>query len=447
MVVFAHESFTANDVPNLHLLQIWDDASLANCEIRGFWIASSWIGNRDALINHIRHSQWWDYCIFTEEAIDHPLCDGAVSLEEAIKRSERFALLRSEIKFDFNRLSPREKLLTFLYTRKDYLLVPLFDRHAQTLYVYPTVEWLSDGTNSSEWFEELIRQNFLSHIALVDRVRLCRKCLGAHLYFVDTCPSCSSIDIRQENVLHCFTCGFVAVKNTFETHDGLECPKCNARLRHIGVDYDIPVAQYACAACNQLFVEPSVIAKCMDCGTNDDPEKLDIKEIFTISLSHYGREAILKGRLELTFSAFDALSHRTDDLYFKAMLNWSLAAQRRYPEMTLALALIRITNLNEILDVSGERVLSNMLQEFASRLKEILRDTDLVYRDSEQYLWLFLPFTKIKGIEQRLRALFVEVQPLEGVGLTFVMSIVYSFEEKWLDQNADSVMSDLITTL
>jgi GGDEF domain-containing protein len=218
-------------------------------------------------------------------------------------------------------------------------------------------------------------------------------------------------------------------------------------LRHIGVDYDIPVAQYACAACNQLFVEPSVIAKCMDCGTNDDPEKLDIKEIFTISLSHYGREAILKGRLELTFSAFDALSHRTDDLYFKAMLNWSLAAQRRYPEMTLALALIRITNLNEILDVSGERVLSNMLQEFASRLKEILRDTDLVYRDSEQYLWLFLPFTKIKGIEQRLRALFVEVQPLEGVGLTFVMSIVYSFEEKWLDQNADSVMSDLITTL
>jgi hypothetical protein len=53
-----------------------------------------------------------------------------------------------------------------------------------------------------------------------------------------------------------------------------------------------------------------------------------------------------------------------------------------------------------------------MLDEFARRLQEMLRTSDVSTRTSETRLWLFLPFSSVAGFTARLQTLF-EQQPLD----------------------------------
>lgn len=85
------------------------------------------------------------------------------------------------------------------------------------------------------------------------------------------------------------------------------------------------------------------------------------------------------------------------------MLDWALAVTTRHPEMRFGLMLIEFTNATELIEELGAARVFLLLDEFARRLHELLRTSDITTRTQEDKLWLFLPFSDPAGLSARLQ--------------------------------------------
>ncbi|EAB9064449.1 GGDEF domain-containing protein, partial [Salmonella enterica subsp. enterica] len=150
---------------------------------------------------------------------------------------------------------------------------------------------------AAQLVQSLQRRRCLEADAPIDRTRHCRQCSGAHPHYFDVCPHCRSIQIERAMALHCFTCGHVAPQADFQQESALVCPQCHARLRHIGVDYDRPLVQYACADCHHVFIETSVLTRCLDCDAVAAPDALDVRVVAPLRLAARAR-AMLRQNLQ-----------------------------------------------------------------------------------------------------------------------------------------------------
>jgi GGDEF domain-containing protein len=359
-----------------------------------------------ALCESIRHSPWWDRPIWvSENTVAIPAwADARGSLTQAIDAGERALAARRSVKLDAASLLFDERILYFLYLREGAVLTPLCDRHSAQLYRYPLVEALAhDGDDVAACLATLSRRQLLEPAELVDRTRHCRTCGSAHIHYLDVCPHCSSIQIQKAPSLHCFTCGHVAPESDFHSDGKLSCPKCSTALRHIGVDYDRPLTQYACGSCHHVFVETRVVARCLDCSTTTEPNALDVREINALRLSAHGRAALRAGQIRETFAALDTANY-VEPAYFRRLVDWALATQARHSEMQFALMLVEFQNAAEVIEKHGAARVFLMLDEFARRLHELLRTSDLTTRTQEERLWLMLPFSNPEGLTARLQS-------------------------------------------
>ncbi len=423
----------------------WDDFIASNLTPIGFYITGLPPAERDLLIEQVRRSRWWDRPVFcgSDEGLS-PLVDGGVSPEDAYAAAERIQAVRASLRLDPDGLVREERLLYYLYLREASELHPLLDRQAHLLYRYPVAEALAlPGDQVDAWITGLTRRSLLEPVAVVDRTRHCRQCTGAHLHYLDVCPHCSSLQIRKSASLHCFTCGNVAPEADFHDEKGLGCPKCSARLRHIGVDYDRPLTQYACAACHHVFVDASIVARCLDCQTVADPGELDVREVATLRVTPHGRAVLRAGQIEESFAALD-LPNSVVPNYFKRLVDWALAAQQRHPIMQFGLVLIEFEDAAGLVETLGAPRAFLLLDEFARRLHELLRTSDVTTRTSENRLWLFLPFSSIAGFIARLQRVLQEQSqaqmlklrirsldtPLEVAGCTSAQALMQRLEEQ-----------------
>ena len=371
------------------------------------------------------------------------LADGAATWDEALRVAQHADAVARSLTLAPGALRFDERLVYYLYLREPAELVPLRDRHAKYLYRYPIVEALEQAQeDSGAWLGALVRRNLLQPGTLVDRTRHCRQCASAHLHFLDVCPHCSSIEIRKGASLHCFTCGHVAPEGDFHGDLGLVCPKCNAHLRHIGVDYDRPLTQYACARCHHAFIEAAVIVRCLDCGADDDPSTLDVREVSILRLSPHGRAALRAGQLQESFAVLETTNHVVPN-FFRRMLDWALATQGRHKELRFGLVLIEFLNATALIDAHGATRTFLMLDELARRLRELLRGSDLTTRTSEQVLWVFLPFSSGEGFAARVRVALDEAQTREGARLEARLAWVQAPEEIEKNTDAEALMARL----
>jgi hypothetical protein len=375
-------------------------------------------------------------------AVPH-LADGAAPWDEALRVAHHADAIARSLTLDPATLRFDERLLYHLYLREPAELVPVRDRNAKYLYRYPIVESLEQGQeDSGAWLGALVRRNLLQPGTLVDRTRHCRQCASAHLHFLDVCPHCSSIEIRKGASLHCFACGHVAPEGDFHGDLGLVCPKCNAHLRHIGVDYDRPLTQFACARCHHAFIEPAVIVRCLDCAAEDDPSALDVREVSVLRLSPHGRAALRAGQLQESFAVLETSNHVVPN-FFRRMLDWALATQGRHKELRFGLVLIEFLNATALIDAQGATRTFLMLDELARRLRELLRVSDLTTRTSEQVLWVFLPFSSGEGFAARVRKALDEAQTPEGARLEARLAWIQAPEELEPNLDADALMARL----
>ncbi|AKJ31811.1 diguanylate cyclase domain-containing protein [Caldimonas brevitalea] len=409
----------------------------------GFYLAGGEAAQREDLASAIRRSPFWDRLCFCGpgEAVT-PLLDGAATRDEALAACDRAEGRKQSLQLDPAALHFDERLLYYLYLRDPAELVPVPDRQARTLYRHPVAEALAERPEDVDtWLATLTRRRLLEPATLHDRTRHCRQCGSAHLQFVDVCPHCSSLQIRKAASLHCFTCGFVAPEADFHDERGLACPKCNARLRHIGVDYDRPLTQYACAHCHHAFVEARVLARCLDCRTEADPAELDVREVSSLRLSASGRAALRSGQIQESFAALDIGNH-VAPAHFRHMIEWALAAQARH-EMPFGLMLIEFLNAEQLVEVHGAPRAFLLLDEFARRLHELLRQSDITTRSTEERLWLFLPFSSAGGLAARLDRMLAEQKPASGPEMQLRVRYLQAPEQLEPQDNAEQMMSRL----
>ncbi|HPF86135.1 MAG TPA: diguanylate cyclase [Aminivibrio sp.] len=316
------------------------------------------------------------------------------------------------------------RLLAFLYSREGKKLRPVLDPLSRELYSYPLADHLSGGLlDSSRWISELLEKGYLEEESLADRIRACPKCGGAHLNYVDVCPFCRSMDIRQVPFIHCFTCGRVGPQEAFVREGPMQCPFCGARLRHIGSDYDRPMDNYLCSSCSQTFAEPDVSCRCFLCGAWSPADGLSVRSFREYSLSDKGVIAVRSGNTDDMYSVFDALNY-TKPEPFRHILDWQLQLSGRPPVEPFSLMIISFLNVEKVKEKLGRKKVTEIMESLARRLRESIRKTDISTRTAENDLLLLLPKTGEKGcavLASKVREL--EKETLQPDGLVMEISV------------------------
>ncbi|MGM0451125.1 MAG: diguanylate cyclase domain-containing protein, partial [Pseudomonadota bacterium] len=302
-----------------------------------------------------------------------------------------------------------EFVLAWLWTRPEDTLHPQRHPHHPQFYYYPLLSAFADDepVNEMIWLQLMAEQGWLESGELTDRIRLCAHCGSARLNYVDVCPDCHTLEISREPSLHCFTCGHVAPQEQFLKQGLMLCPNCLSRLRHIGSDYDRPLENYRCRACQSFFVDAEVEARCLDCDTHHTPDELRIREIRQYRLSEQGRLRCRQGfsgeaQAESHFGRLNLISPGA----FTNLLNWQIQQSRRYGAgATASVLLLRFGNLSEALSQTRGAAL---LDSLIDRIRETIRETDRCARTQEELLWVILPHTGLEGMD-RLRERLAEL--------------------------------------
>lgn len=358
------------------------------------------------------------------------LTDGAAADLSQIKETAARCLARGQ-KISREQLAsgPTLRLLDYMYTRGEgYEMAPLCRAGSPWGYGYPqaAVFFLPEETPECDAYAEVFSaesmrraqdrlkaaedRGLVEKTTLVSRMRFCPKCHSSLLNYVDICPQCSSIDIRREELIHCFTCGHVAPREEFQSGSTLQCVRCGSILRHIGSDYDHPLESYICADCAEAFVEPDIRVQCLSCGSTSTAAELSVGNFYAYKLTTAGAEAARSGRLIDDFMLFNGET-KTTLLVFAGFIKWLFKLQKRYPDAEYSVLRVKLNGLSKARDVIGEDKLFAFIEELNSRLTGLIRDTDIAAEPERGTLWLILPRTARAGGEalaQRIRSILTQ---------------------------------------
>ena len=145
--------------------------------------------------------------------------------------------------------------------------------------------------------------------------------------------------------------------------------------------------------------------------------------------------------MEVAYALLDQLGN-VSFTYFQQFLSWSMNFTRRYPGHTFTLLVLRFANLEAIADALGNRRMSQLIDAIVSRLKELLRLTDVISRSSLGTLWFLLPQTsreQSKVVLKRIESLKELVSAEEAPPLDMKVAL-YSFPDDFKkDDRSDSL--------
>lgn len=293
----------------------------------------------------------------------------------------------------------------WLLLRPDAWIEPVRNPAHRSLYTYPLLDALlndevSDGLTL---LEKKWNAGDYERGPLVDRIRSCRECNSSHINYVDVCSQCGSLEIARQPCLHCFICGHVDRQQHFSNGDGLRCPNCLTRLRHIGTDYDRPIENYQCHSCHSLFIDASVEARCLSCGHRHETDELRVREIRPFRLSEEGRLKRLNGQNP----AGSIDTHRRDSRLvtkdqFIDLVNWQLSVhaltQQTAAQISLSPALVAV-RLEPETQPDQEDVSRDQLDRWMTSLVEALATSERAVRERDDLIWILRPHCRSHDIE------------------------------------------------
>lgn len=423
----------------------WEEFEGSTIAPSGIWIAASWSGDIEKIARQVRASAFWYRYIHTEVPRSSSLIDGHCSIADSLKKARRLDFVASQMHLDISELPDNERLLFFMAVRQGFELVPVFDRASKGRYIYPLAQAVCPELDSPAGLARYVTSGLLEPVRLIDRIRTCRSCGSAQLSYVEVCPACRSIEIQHTPSLHCFACGHVGRKASFELGGLLACPKCEARLRHIGVDYDLPMAQFVCRSCDAASMEAPVVGRCYDCEATDTPEQLDIAEVFSYAICERGIDSLRQGH-SLVAKSLHSAGHHVVPGYFRQLLGWSSSTQRRYQSYHFGVVLIEFLNTGELLAHHGSHRVALLLNEFAERLRQVIRDCDVTSSDSLERIWVLLPSTLPETTAARLVELASPVRPSHGPALEVRARTFYSSRDMEEQDDSNSIMNKMLAS-
>jgi hypothetical protein len=257
----------------------------------------------------------------------------------------------------------------------------------------------------------LAARNYLE-ARFFDRVSLCPKCDSHHLNVREICPSCRRAHLSAEGLLHHFACGYVGIPSEFSpTEDGSYlCPKCNRKMHHLGTEFDRLGKAFTCRGCGLISENPPVEAVCLACGVRSRAEDLISVLVFSYVLTSRGAAAIRCESLfngdEETVVVADAPVYRR-----KVMLEFIDNELRRLLRFKDAFSLLLVKCAPTALGPNGNQAPT----EWLNRVRENLRDVDLIGQVGDALYIVILPQTKRREAESlcdRIEVALGKVSPL-----------------------------------
>lgn len=275
-----------------------------------------------------------------------------------------------------------KKVLAFLYTREKKSIKPLPYVYSSIGYTYPV---LSVNFESFEEFRVLDILSWAENENIiwpdfVDRVYFCNNCKNGHLVYREICPSCDSANIKSQDLIHHFPCGYIGPVSDFRnTIDStMNCPKCSKNLRHIGVDYDKPSIINHCQNCNEVFQDYIVKAKCIHCKHDTDVQYLLAKDINAYKLTKKGRHAATSGfigeRNEKEDEIFGAVNQKT----FQTMLYYETERVKHNMSANIQLCGLQLENIFDLTRKFGKSKEKAFLTELVQIIREQIKTMDFI---------------------------------------------------------------------
>jgi GGDEF domain-containing protein len=306
-----------------------------------------------------------------------------------------------------------DRLLKYLWPRPNFIIQPYHDWSQRRFYSYPLLDALVfNEIFSFDWITNLLLKRILVKQQLVDRQRECSYCHSSHLSFIDVCPNCSGLNLIKQVALHCFICGNVGSQDDFLKTGSLICPKCSTRLKHIGSDYDRPIENYSCNDCNHFFIEGKILARCSVCRKSSETEELVAHEIYSLQLSELGRITAIRGPISDVLAVFSGKNFVTNEVFVHD-LDWMLLLNDRYKEVVFSVVGIYFLNLSDVINATGKSYVLQRIEGIAERIRELLRDTDLCTRSTENVLWIMLPQIHKEGLNYLISRLTVTIEGIQ----------------------------------
>lgn len=332
-------------------------------------------------------------------------CDGAVELSLMSSYIQRVAAITKRLlaieepKLLSNDVLIQYKMLAFSYSRNTQLN-PVPSRESLIGYEFPIISLFykkTEGVALLKNLQKAVEKNFLS-FKLQDYIHLCKSCSGNYLNFRECCPKCDSIDIDANDMIHHFVCAHVAPEKDFKKEDGLECPKCDKHLRHIGIDYDKPSTIYSCNTCSHEFQNPNMLSLCLDCHTENQLEELIQKSIGNHNITQKGENVLFqKNTLVQKENPHSEIMGSMSVSLFKILLNQEI---KRVKETTGNSYFVSIKFQNNQLQLLNETAKNGLMTEIGGIIKSYLKDSDILSAERFNSYYLMLPETKENQLER-----------------------------------------------
>lgn len=335
-------------------------------------------------------------------------------LERIITRTQDLTFANS-VSFEAQVIT---KLISHLYVREQKELIPLPYALSGINYHYPfvSINFAQNEEHIALDILDIAKEEGILRAEYYDRVYLCSSCSGSRLSYREVCPKCSSSNTVPDDIIHHFPCGYVGPMQDFKNQidDKLDCPKCNKRLRHIGVDYDKPSVIHECQNCNHKFQDYNVNAKCLSCGTDKSVEHLKSKEIKSYRLTKKGELAAVKGFVTTAKDIEEIVGTIKYDT-FKTMLKYEIERLKQ-TEGHSNLCAIHISNSSQVYSKLGSELQRGLLKDLISVIRSNIRSSDIISFESSSTIVLSMNAIPYKIARKILGEMIVLLQELIKTG-------------------------------
>lgn len=332
-----------------------------------------------------------------------------------------------------------------LIVSRNYEINPIMTTQSLNGFVYPLLESISQQSDNSFFHvldflevQHLITGRFISHCYL------CCQCHGAFLNFKEVCPECESEDIDSEELIHHFKCAYVGEKSSFQQGDELNCPKCDRKLKHIGVDYDKPSTINHCNQCGASFQEANVMTKCFNCHSQAEPENQLNRTIKAYNSTAIGKNAAIFGLETLFTKIISSKVSFFSETQFKQFLEVEKERIRRYKLSTSSLGFIKFIDIEKIYLQQGAKS-EQFFEELSLIFKSILRVSDIITTQNQSLFIMIFTETSEKNSIIAMERLIEGLSVLLNENLGYTAKIPFKIEAINGYTNLNSLLESFIS--
>ena len=281
---------------------------------------------------------------------------------------------------------------------------------AKDMISYPLLSGIINARNELDDLSgaKLLKRTFF------ERTQCCGDCGSARVIAREVCQHCSVPNLKEESLVHHYKCGHQGEKAEFLNGESLVCPKCNAEVRHFGVDYDMPGSVFVCHSCGESSPDPVVSFLCSDCGKTTPGEAMRERDWHHYELTTTAEVALLEGRLpRLSLDALtDELSGRRSPRDLAMIINLTHGVYERY-EREYSLLVINTVIMDEEVSATIDNVQAKVQRLVVDLLGETIRETDYL-AVVDNTIVILLPETSHENSEIMVRRLNDKINEVLG---------------------------------